>query len=120
VPLLQRPDGAEVWWDAAGPADGDPVVLVMGLAYPSDSWFRVRPALEERYRVARIDNRGAGRTGFTAGAPYTVETMTGDVLAVMDAAGFDAAHIISVSMGGLIAQELALQAPERVRSLVLG
>jgi 3-oxoadipate enol-lactonase len=82
-------------------------------------WFRLVPALAERYRVIRVDNRGAGRTGDVPGAPYTVETMAADCLAVLDAAGVETAHIVGISMGGLIAQEIVLTAPERVRSLCL-
>ena len=118
MPMTKRPDGAEVWWSSDGV--GEPVVLVMGLGYPSDMWFRVVPALAAQHRVLRLDNRGAGRTGDVPGAPYTVETMAGDVLAVLDAAGEASAHVVGISMGGLVAQELALTAPDRVRSLVLG
>lgn len=116
--VLERPDGAGIWWTAEG--HGEPVVLVMGMAYPSDMWFRLLPALTDRYRVLRLDNRGAGRTGDVPGAPYSVETMAADVLAVLDAAGERSAHVVGISMGGLIAQEIAMSAPERVRSLVLG
>ena len=115
--IVTRPDGAEIWWTSEGV--GEPIVLIMGLGYPSDMWFRVVPSLAARYRVLRLDNRGAGRTGDVPGAPYTVETMSGDVLAVLDAAGEASAHVVGLSMGGLIAQELALTAPDRVRSLVL-
>lgn len=117
VSVLERPDGARIWWTSEG--DGEPVVLVMGLAYPSDMWFRVAPALAKEHRVLRLDNRGAGRTGDVPGAPYSVETMASDVLAVLDEAGETSAHVIGASMGGLIAQEIALTAPEKVRSLVL-
>ena len=71
------------------------------------------------YRVIRVDNRGAGRTGDVPGAPYTVETMAADCLAVLDAADVDTAHIVGISMGGLTAQEIVLTASERVRSLCL-
>ena len=118
MPMTKRPDGAEIWWAATGA--GEPVVLVMGLGYPSDMWFRVIPSLAASHRVLRLDNRGAGRTGDVPGAPYTVETMAGDVLAVLDAAGEASAHVVGISMGGLIAQEVAMTAPDRVRSLVLG
>ena len=116
--IVERPDGAGIWWTSTGV--GEPVVLIMGLGYPSDMWFRVVPALATDHRVLRLDNRGAGRTGDVPGAPYPVETMAGDVLAVLDAAGETSAHVVGISMGGLIAQELALSHPERVRSLVLG
>jgi 3-oxoadipate enol-lactonase len=119
VPVLDRPDDARIWWEADGPEDGEAVLLIMGLAYPAAMWFRLMPALTERYRVVRVDNRGAGRTGDVPGAPYTVETMAADCVAVLDAAGVQAAHVVGISMGGLMAQELALTAPDRVRSLCL-
>jgi pimeloyl-ACP methyl ester carboxylesterase len=82
-------------------------------------WFRLMPVPTQHHRVLRVDNRGAGHTGDVPGAPYTVETMAADCLAVLDAAGVRAAHVIGISMGGLMAQEIALTAPERVRSLCL-
>lgn len=118
VTVLERSDGARIWWTSAG--EGDAVVLVMGLGYPSDMWYRVSAVLAQHYRVLLLDNRGAGRTGDAPGAPYTVQLMADDVVAVLDAAGETAAHVVGVSMGGLIAQEIALSRPELVRSLVLG
>lgn len=115
--VLERPDGARLHWETEG--EGEPVVLVSGLAYPCAMFFRIRPALAARYRVLCLDNRGAGRTGDVPGAPYTVETMAGDVLALLDEVGEAAAHVVGTSMGGLVAQELAMTAPDRVRSLVL-
>ncbi len=119
MPLLERPDTARISWAADGPEDGEAVLLIMGLAYPAAMWFRQLPALTERYRVIRLDNRGAGLTGDVPGAPYTVETMTADCLAVLDAADVRTAHVVGISMGGLMAQEIALTTPERVRSLCL-
>ena len=120
VPVVERPDGArDRLVRATAPDDAPPVLLVMGLAYPAAMWFRLLPGLAERYRVLRVDNRGAGLTGDVPGAPYTVETMTADCLAVLDAAGVEQAHVVGISMGGLMAQELALTAPQRVRSLCL-
>src|SRR5688500_8935831 len=119
VPLLERPDGARISWMADGPDDGQPVLLIMGLGYPAAMWFRQMPALIERYRVIRPDNRGAGHTGDVPGAPYTVETMAADCLAVLDAAEVGTAHVVGISMGGLMAQEIALTEPDRVRSLCL-
>jgi 3-oxoadipate enol-lactonase len=119
VPVVERPDTARIAWESDGPEDAPAVLLVMGLAYPAAMWFRLVPALAEGHRVLRVDNRGAGRTGDVPGAPYTVETMAADCLAVLDAAGVETAHVVGLSMGGLIAQELALTAPHRVRSLCL-
>ena len=63
MPVLERPDSARIWWEAEGPEDGQAVLLIMGLGYPAAMWFRQLPALTERYRVIRLDNRGAGHTG---------------------------------------------------------
>lgn len=112
-----RPDGAEIAWESTG--SGSAVLLIMGLAYPAASWFRQVPVLAERHQVVTVDNRGAGETGDVPGAPYTVEMMAGDCLAVLDAAGVDRAHVVGISMGGLMAQELGLSHPERVLSLSL-
>ncbi|HZM53959.1 MAG TPA: alpha/beta fold hydrolase [Acidimicrobiales bacterium] len=119
MPLLERPDTACISWQADGPDDGQAVLLIMGLAYPAAMWFRLMPALTDRYRVIRVDNRGAGHTGDVPGAPYTVETMAADCLAVLDAADVRTAHVVGISMGGLMAQEISITAPERVRSLCL-
>lgn len=119
MPVVQRPDGAQIAWSSDGDESAPAVLLVMGLAYPAAMWFRLVPALADRFRVLRVDNRGAGLTGDVPGAPYTVETMAGDCLAVLDEAGVDRAHVVGISMGGLIAQEIALTAPARVLSLGL-
>jgi pimeloyl-ACP methyl ester carboxylesterase len=119
VPVVERPDGARIAWSSDGDESAPPVLLVMGLAYPAAMWFRLVPGLADRYRVLRVDNRGAGLTGDVPGAPYTVETMAADCLAVLDAAGVERAQVVGISMGGLIAQELVLTAPERVSSLCL-
>ncbi|MDP9181414.1 MAG: alpha/beta hydrolase, partial [Actinomycetota bacterium] len=114
---LTRPDGAEIAWYDEG--SGTPILLVMGLAYPAAAWFRQVPVLAESHRVLTVDNRGAGVTGLAPGAPYTVELMTDDLLAVLDAAGVEKAHVVGISMGGLMAQELGLSHSDRVLSLTL-
>ena len=119
MPVVDRPDGARIAWSSDGDESAPPVLLVMGLAYPAAMWWRLVPALAERFRVLRLDNRGAGLTGDVPGAPYTVETMAADCLAVLDEAGAASAQVVGISMGGLLAQEMALTAPERVTSLCL-
>src|SRR5689334_5742139 len=110
-------EGAEIYWEQQG--EGPPVLLIMGLSFTLEMWFRVLPPLLQGYRAIVFDNRGVGRTGVPAG-PYWIPQMARDAVAVLDAAGVENAHIMGASMGGMIAQELALSAPERVRSLVLG
>jgi pimeloyl-ACP methyl ester carboxylesterase len=90
----------------------------MGLAYPAAMWFRLMPGLTRQHRVLRVDNRGAGWTG-EVDAECTVEAMARDCLAVLDAAEVPSAHVVGLSMGGLIAQELCHIAGERARSLCL-
>ena len=119
MPVVERPDGARIAWSSDGDESRPPVLLVMGLAYPAAMWWRLVPGLSERFRVIRVDNRGAGLTGDVPGGPYTVETMAADCFAVLDAAGVDRAQVVGISMGGLISQEMALTAPERLRSLCL-
>lgn len=117
MPTAVRPDGAQIAWQATG--SGPAVLLIMGLAYPAAAWHRQVPALAAKHRVITVDNRGAGDTGDVIGAPYTVELMAEDCLAVLDAAGEEQAHVVGISMGGLMAQEIALAHPERVLSLSL-
>ena len=99
-------DGVKIYWEEHG--SGPPLLLIMGLGYTLDMWNRALPALAERYRTIVFDNRGVGRSDVPPG-PYSIQTMAADARAVMDAAGIDKAHVFGVSMGGMIAQEFALQ-----------
>jgi 3-oxoadipate enol-lactonase len=109
--------GARIYWDEEG--QGEPILLIMGLGWASDLWHRSRPVLAARFRTITLDNRGVGRSDAPAG-PYPIALMASDAAATLDAAGIESAHVFGVSMGGMIAQEFALQYPKRVRSLVLG
>jgi 3-oxoadipate enol-lactonase len=82
-------------------------------------WFRVLPGLSSNRRTIRFDNRGVGRSNVPP-TPWSIAEMADDAVAVLDAAGADRADVFGVSMGGLIAQELALSHPDRVERLVLG
>src|SRR5580658_9810675 len=109
--------GAKMYWDEQG--RGEPVLLIMGLAYPSKMWYRTRPLLASRYRTLALDNRSIGQSDVPQG-PYPIALMASDAAVVLDAAGIESAHVFGVSMGGMIAQEFALQYPNRLRSLILG
>ena len=91
----------------------------MGLSYPSYMWHRGRPVFAKTYRTIALDNRGVGQSDVPPGV-YSMALMASDAAAVLDAAGIESAHIFGASMGGMIAQEFALQYPDRVRSLILG
>jgi pimeloyl-ACP methyl ester carboxylesterase len=97
---------------------GDPLLLIMGLAADSTAWIFQIPDLARRYRTIVFDNRGVGRSSKPPG-PYTIHRMADDAAGLLDAVGVGRAHVVGVSMGGMIAQELALRHPERVRGLVL-
>jgi 3-oxoadipate enol-lactonase len=110
-------EGARIYWREEG--KGPPVLLIMGLSFTHEMWYRIMPALGGRYRTILFDNRGMGRSGVPRG-PYTIRRLASDARAVLDGAGVESAHVIGASMGGMIAQELALRHPGRVRSLMLG
>ncbi len=91
----------------------------MGLGMNATGWWRTVPVLARSFTVLAFDNRGVGRSSRPPG-PYSVPVMAGDAIAVLDAAGFDRAHLYGISLGGMIAQEIALRHPARVDRLVLG
>jgi len=116
MPFVEN-QGARIYWDEQG--HGPPILLIMGLSYPSCMWHRTRPILAAHYLTIALDNRGIGKSDVPAG-PYPILLMASDAAAVLEAAGIESAHVFGVSMGGMIAQEFALQYPARVRSLILG
>lgn len=111
-------DGVEIAYETFGARDGEPLVLIQGLGADSRGWALQRMALRRRHRCFAIDNRGAGGTS-DAPHPLSLEQMAEDVVAVLDAEGVEQAHVMGASMGGAIAQILAVRHPARVRSLVL-
>ena len=109
--------GARIYWDEEG--SGAPLLLIMGLGWASHGWHRSRSILSEKYRTIALDNRGVGRSDAPPG-PYSIAQMAADAAAVLNGARVNTAHIFGLSMGGMIAQEFALQYPSKVRSLILG
>ena len=106
----------KIAWESKG--SGSPLLLIQGLGYARWGWAPVVPALAEHHRVLTFDNRGIGESDKPEG-PYTAAEMAGDALQVLDEAGIDRAHVLGASLGGMIVQELAVAAPERVDRLVL-
>ena len=100
-------------------SEGEPLILVMGIGGDSTMWssFQV-PAFSTKYQVIVLDNRDAGRSS-KATAPYTIADMADDVAGLMDDLGIERAHVLGISMGGMIAQEFALQHPARLNKLIL-
>ena len=116
MPTTTR-DGVRLHYELHGDG-GDPLLLVMGLGGPLEFWEFQTPVLSRTHRVCVYDNRGVGRSDKPAG-PYDVRTLADDAVAVMDACGFDRAHVLGLSMGGMIAQELAIRHSDRVGALIL-
>lgn len=111
-------DGTRLHYEVFGRKDGEPVLLIQGLGADKNGWNLQRMALARHYRTIALDNRGAGRSDKPFGS-YSLEQMAEDAMTVLDAAGYDSAHVMGASMGGAIAQIVALEHPHRVRSLVL-
>jgi pimeloyl-ACP methyl ester carboxylesterase len=116
MPYATR-DGVRIYWEETG--QGDPLLLIMGLGATHEWWGRVTPAVAPHFRTILFDNRGVGKSDVPPG-PYSIPEMADDAVAVLDAAGVESAHVFGASMGGMIAQEVALRHPGRVRSLILG
>ena len=109
-------DGVEIGYDIEG--SGPDLLLIAGTASNRAIWALVRPRLASSFRTIAFDNRDSG-TSTIAQGPYTLGDLAGDAVAVLDAAGSQRAHVLGHSMGGAIAQELALSHPGRVASLTL-
>jgi pimeloyl-ACP methyl ester carboxylesterase len=107
----------QLHWESTG--SGAPVLLIMGLGLSGGAWWRTVPVLAKRLRVITFDNRGVGRSPSLVHS-YTTEAMADDAVSVLDAAGVERAHVYGFSLGGMVAQQVALRHGERVRSLVLG
>jgi 3-oxoadipate enol-lactonase len=98
--------------------EGYPLVLIHGLAGDHQAWAPQIEAFRGRHRIVAFDNRGAGKST-QVDEPVTTAELAGDTLGLMDALRISRAHVVGRSMGGSIAQHIALRAPERVQSLVL-
>src|SRR4051812_13302651 len=128
--------GVELCYQTFGSPDGEPLLLVMGLGGPMNWWDTelCTMLVEAGFHVVRYDNRDTGRSSRVPGrvsrtqlvksflgrggrVPYTLDDMAADAFGLMDHLGWDSAHIVGVSMGGMIVQTMAVDRPNRVRSL---
>ena len=114
--MIVNASGIDLWVEQEGA--GDDVLFISGLADEGACWVDQVAGLNDRYRVTTFDNRGVGRSA-TPDGEFTIAAFAADTAALMDTLEIESAHVVGSSMGGAIAQELALADPERVRSLVL-
>jgi 3-oxoadipate enol-lactonase len=115
--MLERNDAPTIhYWDDGG--DNPPAMLIHGVGADGTSWDQIAAAMSPDFRVLRLDLRGHGRSGHIEG-PLTIDDFVRDVVDVLDARAIPAAHIIGFSLGGMIAQGIALHHPDRVQRLVL-
>src|SRR5689334_2988272 len=104
MPSCSASDGTRLYYELHGDEAGEPLLMIMGLGGTLDFWQFQTPVMARTHRVAIYDNRGMGQSDKPAG-PYTVPMLADDAVAILDAAGFDRAHVLGMSMGGMIAQE---------------
>lgn len=109
-------DDVRLHYETTG--EGTPVLLMMGFVMRGTAWRFQIPELSARHQVCHFDNRGVGGTECRA-RPFSTRLMADDARRLMDHLGWERAHVVGVSMGGMVAQELTLTAPDRVRSLSL-
>lgn len=111
-------EGIELHYARAG--SGEPLLLIQGMSGTHVAWGEsFRSALEAHFDCIVFDNRGIGLSG-AVDQPFTIAEMAADAAGLLDALGIESAHVLGISMGGMIAQELALAQPGRLRSLILG
>jgi 3-oxoadipate enol-lactonase len=111
-------NGISVHYTLEGPASGPVITMSNSLASNLSMWEPQMPVLTSRYRVLRYDTRGHGGTEATAG-PYSLDELSEDVRALLQALGITRTHFIGLSMGGMIGQIIAIKYPQMLQSLVL-
>lgn len=121
MPFIEA-GGITVRYDLTGSADAPVLLFANSIGTSLQIWDTLVPALAERYRVLRYDMRGHGltqATPVTADEGYSLDRLADDAAALLDALGIPAVHVCGLSIGGMMAQRLAVKAPERVRGLIL-
>ncbi|MCB9233920.1 MAG: alpha/beta hydrolase [Bacteroidia bacterium] len=115
--------GVKIWYEDLGDPNGEPVLLIMGHSCTALLWESVfwQPLLDAGYRVIRFDNRSLGLSdwmeNWDSRHPYLLEDMAADAVGILDHLQIEKCHLVGASMGGMIAQIIALDKPERVCTL---
>ncbi len=116
MPSIELTSGATLHYESTG--TGDPVLCIQGVGVVGNGWRPQLDGLRDEFRLIAYDNRGIGESTPAEG-PVSIEQYAEDAVALLDALGIERAHIMGHSLGGVVAQQLALDAPSRVRSLSL-
>jgi 3-oxoadipate enol-lactonase len=119
------PNSPSLYYQRLGTPGSVRLLMIQGLATSSNGWGNTFLSMLKEYDVVIFDNRGIGKSGIPLDAkgqpvPFTIQDLANDAISVMNAVGWDRAHIFGVSMGGMIAQQFSLDHQERVSSLILG
>jgi len=112
-------NGINLYYETWGDPNSPPLLLIGGLSAYTRSWDKLLPTLSQNFRVIVFDNRGVGKSDKPP-PPYSMDEFAADTLGLLDHLGIKVVDVFGVSMGGMIAQHLALKYPKRVRCLVLG
>jgi pimeloyl-ACP methyl ester carboxylesterase len=115
VPIAEV-NGQSIYWEEAG--EGEPLMLVMGLTADHLAWALQVRELKKHFRVITFDNRDVGQSSECEGE-YEITDMATDAMCLADELGLDSFHLVGASLGGAIAQEMALSSPDRIRTLTL-
>jgi 3-oxoadipate enol-lactonase len=114
--FLKR-DGIKIAYYLEG--EGEPLLLIRGYATAAAMWYTQVPQLSERFKVITFDNRDTGNSDRVE-RPYTIQDMAGDVIALIEQLNLGPVHLLGISMGGMIAQQVVLLRPDLIQSLILG
>ncbi len=109
-------NGTNIYYEVHG--EGEPLVMIMGFGGGHSGWYFQLREFRKHYRVIIFDNRGIGKSDAVT-KPYTIKTMAQDTVGLMDHLGIQKSHMLGMSLGSLVAQEIAIERPERVDKLVL-
>jgi pimeloyl-ACP methyl ester carboxylesterase len=112
----QTVNGIKIYYEEQG--KGEPLILINGLAFPMDLWFAQIQELSKDFRVIALDNRGIGRSD-KPDEEYSIAMLAADAVGLLKSLGIAQAHVVGLSMGGFISQEIALSYPDVVNRLIL-
>ena len=117
MPYVKLED-VKIYYEIHGPESGQPLLLLEGFGWDSWMWFRQVPEFSKKYKCIVVDNRGVGKTS-KPNYPYEMSMFAKDAIEVLNYLNIQKAHVLGISMGGFIAQEIAINYPDRIISLII-